>query len=656
MNLYLDVETYCEEVLKNVGAHKYCAHPSFEVILVGWAYEDNPVQIIDLASGEEIPEHIKESFNDEDKILHAHNAAFERLCFNAIGLVSDIRKWRCTMIKSAACGFPLGLDDAALAMGLQHQKDPKGKALIRYFCGPCKPTKVNEGRTRNLPHHDPEKWSDFNEYCKGDVAVEREIDKALEPYEMSDQEWELYAIDQTINDRGVRIDQDFARAVISIDNIKSEEIRAEMIRITGLDNPNSTKQLTEWLSDEVGYPVNSVAKKPVEEMIEAGVPEHVEQVLKLRQRAAKSSIKKYATMLNCAMEDSRGRGFFQFLGAFRTGRWAGRRAQLQNLPVIKIENIKQARDIVSTADYDLVSMCYDRISDVLSQLVRTAFVSEQGKILIPADFSSIEARVLAWFAHEQWRLDVFESHGKIYEASASMMFGVPIEEVTKASDYRAKGKVAELALGYQGAVGALKAMGGEAMGLSEEEMERIVRVWRLKNPNIVNFWHNLNRAAITCVQSRRTVILRGHMDLRFRYNGQHLSIELPSGRRIYYQQAELTYNRFNNLAVHYEGMDDKNQWNWLDIYGGKFAENIVQATARDLLAEAMVRLERNGYEIVLHVHDEAVCEVQMEAPESGFDVNYCLHKIESIMGEPVDWAEGLPLSAEGYISEFYKKE
>lgn len=661
MKLHLDIETYSSENLKKTTVYRYCESPDFEILMIGFAYEDNPVQVIDLAAGEPIPEHLIEALGDSETVLCAHNAAFERTCFNAIGLKTDICKWECTMVHSAYCGFPLGLDEAAEAMGLSHTKDPKGKALIRYFCQPVKPSKANDHNRRNSWQQDPEKWQEFKDYCARDVEAERAIDKHLAAYPVPKAERDLYILDQQINDNGIRIDLPFVRSAIKTDTIQSRETAREIKEITGIENPNSPAQLKDWLSEAMGREIGTLAKDEIPKLIEEAGPGAIRNVLKLRQRAAKTSIKKYLAMLSCVCGDARARGLFQFYGAFRTGRWAGRRIQLQNLPKIKLGDIDTAREIVSTGDHDLISMFYDRVSDTLSQLIRTAFVAQEGDLFFVSDFSAIEARVIAWLAGEQWRLDVFNSHGMIYEASASMMFGVPVEAVTKASDYRAKGKIAELALGYQGSVGALKKMGGEEMGLSEAEMQRIVDLWRAKNPNIVKLWGMVNKAAIACIQARRPVRLKGYQNLRFDYDGKAMTIELPSGRKLFYQAARLAPNKFDNLSVYYKGLDANNRWVWIPSYGGKFVENIVQAIARDLLAEAMFRLDQNGYKIVLHVHDEIALELEdLSFDEQAHAADWTnadiLAEVERIMGEPVPWAEGLPLSAEGYVSSYYKKD
>jgi len=663
MKLHIDIETYSSENLKTSGVYRYCESVDFEILMVAFAYEDNPVQIIDLARGEELPQHFLNAVVDEKTTLCAHNATFERLAFEAFGISTKISKWECTLIKAAYCGFPLSLDTASEAMGLAEKKDSEGKRLISYFCGLIKPTKINGQRTRNFPDHDLEKWQKFKEYCVQDVEVERAIDEHLTDYEITKFEKDMYVLDQEINDRGIKIDTDFAKTVIRMNDVNSNNIKDRMRGLTELENPNSPVQLTRWLSEAIGIEVKSLAKAEIPKLIEEAEqsigenPEIVKEVLRLRQRASKTSIKKYVAMLNCVGADGRGRGFFQFYGANRTGRWAGRLVQMQNLPGIKMtgEDLDEARYLVSCGDFNEISKKYDRVSDTLSQLIRPTFVAKEDHTFAVADFSAIEARVIAWLASEEWRLEVFRTHGKIYEASAAMMFGVPIEEVTKGSDYRAKGKVAELALGYQGSIGALKKMGAEKMGLTETEMQAIVNKWRAKSPRIKKLWDTVNKAAIEAIRSKRGIVLKQFRGLRFLHDGRCLRITLPSGRELFYQEATLDKNRFDQTSVKYKGIvQETRKWGWIDSYGGKFVENIVQAIARDILAVSMMRLKEEGYAPVLHVHDEAA----MEIPAGGVYGEELeeLEEIEHIMGRPIEWANGLPLDAEGYLSDYYKKD
>lgn len=661
MKLHIDIETYSSEDIRTCGLYRYVESPDFEILMLAYAYDSNPVQIIDLAMGEDLPQHLTDAIRGESTILCAHNASFERNALKQIGLDTDISKWECTMIKAAYCGFPLSLGAASKAMGLQTDKDTTGTALIRYFCGLVKPTKVNGGRVRNFWHHDPEKWNAFKEYCKTDVEVEREIDVSLSPYEIPDMERSMYVLDQEINDRGIGIDIEFVERVLNIDEIQSNILRERMKSLTGLGNPNSTSQLTKWLSEAIGKEITTLAKGTLPTLMEDAEeavgenPEIVKEVIELRMRASKTSIRKYQAMKNVVAFDGRGRGFFQFYGANRTGRWAGRLVQLQNLPRIYMNNkdLDFARQHVATQPFHDISYIYgDKVSDTLSQLIRTSFIAKDGHTFAVADFSAIEARVIAWLASEEWRLEVFRGHGKIYEASAAMMFGVPIEEVTKENGMRAKGKVAELALGYQGSVGAMKTMGADKMGLSEIEMKEIVDRWRAKSPNIQNLWKMVEKAAVAAVESQgRTIKLREQRDLRFHHDGRCLTIELPSGRKLFYQGAHLYDNKWGRRAVRYFGMDQTTKrWGRVESYGGKFVENIVQAIARDILAVSMMRLDAEGYECVLHVHDEAAFEIATD------DMGDDLRIVENIMGEPIDWAEGLPLNAEGYLSTYYKKD
>lgn len=665
MKLHIDIETYSSEDIKNSGSYRYIDSPDFEILMLAYAYEDNPVQVIDMAAGEEIPQHIIDALSDDTTILCAHNATFERTALAQYGYETDISKWECTMVKAAYCGFPLSLGQAAKAMGLEVEKDTAGTALIRYFSCPVKATKVNGGRTRNFWHHDTEKWEAFKNYCMGDVVVERQIDVSLMSYKIPPTERKMYILDQQINDRGIKIDLDFVKKAQAVDLEQSKITIKRMKSLTGLGNPNSQKQLTKWLSAALGRQVTTLAKETLPTLMDEADdavgedPEIIKEVIELRERASKTSIKKYQAMESVIGFDGRGRGFFQFYGANRTGRWAGRLVQLQNLPRIYMdaEELDTARRTISTGTFPAISEKYgDRVSDTLSQLIRTSFVAEEGHTFAVADFSAIEARVIAWLASEQWRIDVFKGHGKIYEASAAMMFGVPIEEVTKESGLRAKGKVAELALGYQGGVGAMKTMGAEKMGLSEDEMQDIVNKWRAKSPRIKKLWSIVENAAIAATESQgRTVVLKNYKDLRFHHDGRCLTIELPSGRKLFYQGAHLHTNRFDRKAVRYMGMDQTTKkWGRVESYGGKFVENIVQAIARDILVVSMIRLDAKGCKCVLHVHDEAAFEIKGYPNES--EAGWALMEIEHVMGEPIEWAEGLPLNAEGYLSEFYKKD
>lgn len=658
MELHLDIETFSSEDLKKAGVYKYCESPDFEILMIAYAYDENPVQVIDLAAGKEIPDHIKQSLMDHNITKVAHNAAFERVCFKSYGFDTPLRSWKCTLVMAAYAGFPLGLGKAAEAMGLPESKDKEGASLIRYFSKPCKPTKSNGKRSRNFWHHDKDRWEAYKLYCQQDVTVERQIQQKLNKWPVPQFEWEVYWIDQEINDRGVRVDLDFVEAVRKIDDERAGVLFQEMKKISGLENPNSTAQLRDWLTEAIGRKVTTVAKDEVLSMIEETGSSAVKKLLGLRLEAAKSSIKKYIAMESCACSDGRARGLFQFYGANRTGRWAGRLIQLQNLPGIKMKDheLITAKRLYSSGDYDAVSFCYGNISNVMSQLIRPSFIAKEGTLFAVSDFSAIEARVIAWLAREQWRLDVFSTHGKIYEASASMMYGVPMEKIKKGSPERQKGKVAELALGYQGSVGAMKAMGAEDMGISEMEMKDIVRKWREKSPNIVKMWYDLQRAAVACIQRKTPVKLNRYRGIVFEHDGECMTIQLPSGKKLYYQGAEIMMNKFDQLSIKYNGMKD-GRWVSIDTYGGKLAENIVQAISRDLLAYSMIKLHEQGFDIVLHVHDEVAAEVPIENYlNAHLDCHDMLNLMYEIMSEPVPWAEGLPLEADGYLSGFYKKD
>lgn len=651
MELHIDIETFSSEDLKKSGMYRYCESPDFEILMVAFAYEDNPVQVIDLAAGELLPDHFLSALGDPSITKVAHNAAFERTSFRAYGIETKIEEWECTLIRAAYCGYPLSLDAASKAMGLGEAKDKEGKALINYFSKLCKPTKTNGNRCRNFWHHDKDKWEDFKNYCAQDVEVERAIGKFLKDHPLPKFERNLYVLDQEINDRGIRIDLDFVKAVQKINEERTKILFEDMQRLTGLDNPNSTQQLCGWLSETLGEEITSVAKAEVESILERTDDLVVKEVLELRLEAAKSSIKKYDAMERSVCMDGRSRGLFQFYGANRTARWAGRMIQLQNLPQIKMKDdqLRLAKEIFSKGDYGIASLMYDNISNIMSQLIRPSLISKEGSVFGVADFSAIEARVIAWLAREQWRLDVFNSHGKLYEASASMMYGVPIESITKTSPERQKGKVAELALAYQGSVGAMKQMGAEDMGLTESEMKSIVQKWRKKSPAIVKMWYDLQRASVECIKRRGPVTLKKYRGIVFDYDGKQMTIQLPSGKKLYYQDAEIMVNKFDQFSIKYKGME-KGQWVWVKTYGGKLAENIVQAISRDILADSMLRLKKAGFDLVIHVHDEAGAEVPTPWAKE------CIQKMYDIMGAPIPWAEGLPLNADGYLSEFYKKD
>jgi len=654
MKLHIDIETYSSVELKDCGLYKYIESPDFEILLIAYAIDQGEVQIVDLARGEELPGEFIAAFKSVDTELHAHNAAFERIAlgkyFHGKGAKLSPLNWHCSMVKAAYCGLPLSLEQvsAALNMGDKGKLD-SGKDLIRYFCKPCKPTKTNEGRTRNLPHHDPEKWEAFKEYCKRDVEAERFIDNRLRNYKIPEFERENYIIDQIINDRGIKVDLPMVEAIVAVDKGYSEELMEKAKALTGLDNPNSPAQLKKWLSNALAKEVKSLAKDSIPALMEKTDNRAVLDVLDLRTKMSRSSIKKYTKMLDSTCSDGRAHGLFQFYGANRTGRWAGRLIQLQNLVQNHLGNLSVVRELAASGDRDTLELMYEDLASVLAQLVRTAFVARDNHTFIVADFSAIEARVIAWLAGETWRLDVFNSHGKIYEASAAMMFNVPIDKITKGSDLRAKGKIAELALGYQGSVGAMKQMAGPDTDLTEEDMKGIVDKWRRANPKIARFWKDVENAAKRAVQNSPCELQHG---LKFNRDADYLVITLPSGRQLFYREPSFTTNQFDQPCIQYKGMiQETRKWGNVPTYGGKLTENIVQAVARDLLAHAITLLEDSGYEVVMHVHDEVVCEVNLK-----LDSDEELEKVCEIMGHGPEWSKGLPLEADGYVTPFYKKD
>jgi DNA polymerase len=649
--LHLDIETYSSVDIKSSGAYKYTESIDFEILLVAYAFDNEPIKIVDLAQGDLLPDEVIEALYDENIEKHAHNATFERQSFKQYGFDIPINQWYCSAVKAAYCGLPLSLDMVSKALKLEEKgKLATGKALIKYFCIPCKPSKVNGLRTRNYPHNDLEKWEEFKKYCINDVEAEREIDRRLEAYIIPEFERENYILDQEINDRGVKIDLVMAKNACLIDDQFSEFVIERVKRLTNLENPNSAAQLKKWIGDAIGKEVPSLAKTAIPELLKLTDASAVLDIIDCRQKLARTSTKKYASMLNCACADKRAHGLFQFYGANRTGRWAGRLIQLQNLRQNHIPNINLAREVIASGDYDLTTLLYDDIPDLLSQLIRTALIPRENTTFAVADFSAIEARVVAWLADEKWRLEVFKTHGKIYEASAAMMFNLPIESIKKGSDLRQKGKIAELALGYGGALGALKKMGGEQMGLSEPEMNEIVGKWRAKNLAIVAFWKAMENAAKQAVKTKRPVITK-YKNIIFDSNSEVLTIQLPSGRKLFYQEPRLKPGNFNSEVIEYKGMEQTTKtWLYLDTYGGKLVENIVQAVSRDLLALSMLKLKAADFNIVMHVHDEAVCEVAVDTAETD------LKKMCAIMGEPIPWAPGLLLTADGYVTPFYKKD
>lgn len=640
--LSIDLETFSSIDLGKSGVYKYAESEDFEILLFAYSIDDGEVKVIDLASGEIIPEEILSALSDENIEKWAFNANFERVCLSRfLGKRLNPKGWYCTMIWSAYLGLPLSLEKVGEVLKLDKQKMNEGKALIRYFSIPCKPTKTNGMRTRNLPHHDLGKWSTFKEYNQRDVETEMAIKKKLSAFPMPQSEWENYWVDQNINDRGILIDEVLVDSAIKFDEILREENMDRAIELTGLENPNSLLQLKEWLNKK-GLEIDSLAKKDVESALK-NVEGDIKEVLELRQELSKSSVRKYDAMKNVRGTDNRARGLIQFYGANRTGRYSGRLIQVQNLRRNNLKDLELARSLVKNRDYETMEILYESPSDILSQLIRTAFIAKEGTRFIISDFSAIEARVLAWLAGEQWVLDAFENGEDIYCRTASRMFGVPVEKHGVNGHLRQKGKIATLACGYQGALGALKAMGGIEMGLSEDELQSIVDSWREANPNIVSLWWDIDAVVKRVVKTRTK---EKYKSLVISYEKGILFIELPSKRRLAYPKAKIGINRFGGESVVYEGVVVGNKWDKIESYGGKFVENIVQAIARDILAETMMRLEEKGFNIVMHIHDEVVIESDSSSIE----------EVNQIMSLLPSWAPGLILDADGFESEFYKKD
>ena len=646
--LSVDIETFSSVDLGKSGVYRYAESEDFEILLFGYSVNGSPVRVVDLACGENLPEEIRKAISDPTVMKWAFNAQFERICLSRFlgmptGEYLDPVSWHCTMIWSATLGLPMSLAGVGTVLGLEKQKLTEGKDLIRYFCVPCKATKVNGGRTRNLPEHDWTKWERFKSYNLRDVETEMEIQKKLSRFPVPENEWRNYCLDQKINDRGVALDMELAHRAVQCDNQYREFYLRQAREITGLENPNSVLQLRDWLWER-GVELDSLSKNAVQDLL-PDTDGDVRKVLSLRQELAKSSVKKYTAMENLVCRDSRGRGLIQFYGASRTGRYAGKLLQVQNLPQNHLPDLETARALVQSGNFDALEMLYDSVPNVLSELIRTAIVPKKGCRFIVSDFSAIEARVLSWFAGEQWRLDTFTQGGDIYCASASQMFGVPVEKHGINGELRQKGKQAELACGYGGSVGAMKSMGAVRMGVKEEELQPLVDAWRQANPRIVQFWWEVDRAAKTCVK-QHVPTQAGR--LRFEYQSGILFIQLPSGRRLAYAKPRMGENRFGGEAITYEGVGTGRKWERLETYGAKCVENIVQGTARDLLALALLRLEQAGYPVVMHCHDEAICEVPIGQGS--------VKEVNRIMAVAPEWAEGLPLKADGFETEFYKKD
>ena len=644
----IDIETFSSADLGKSGVYRYAEGEDFEVLLFGYSIDGGEVQVVNLACGEKIPTAIVSALSDPTITKWAFNAQFERICLSRFlgfptGTYLDPTGWHCTMVWSATLGLPLSLEGAGAVLGLEKQKLQEGKNLIKYFCVPCAATKANGGRRRNLPQHDTEKWELFKAYNKRDVETEICIQEKLSKFPVSDTEWDNYRLDQIINDRGITLDMDFVKQAICCDVVTKTRLRSLMQNLTNLENPNSVQQMKEWLADN-GLETDTLGKAAVAELI-GTAPPNLGEVLSLRQELAKSSVKKYTSMENVVGSDSRARGLIQFYGANRTGRYAGRLIQVQNLPQNHLPDLEDARNLIKAGLFDAVDMLYDSTSSVLSELIRTAFVPKAGSHFIVADFSAIEARIIAWFAGEKWRMSVFENGGDIYCASASQMFHVPVEKNGVNGHLRQKGKIAELALGYGGSVGALKAMGALQMGVLEDELQPLVTAWRQSNPRIVKLWWDVDKAAMTAVRQKTATETHG---TRFTYQSGMLFITLPSGRNLVYVKPRIGVNQFGSDAITYEGVGGTKKWERIESYGPKFVENIVQATARDILAEAMLRLSASGFEIVMHVHDEAVLEVPTGISS--------IDEVCQIMAEKPKWANGLLLSADGYECEFYKKD
>ena len=642
--LEMDIETFSDVDLIKCGVYAYADSPAFEVLLFAYSFDGGETRVIDLAQGEELPGEVAEAVFDGSVVKTAFNANFERTCLSKhFGRYLPPDSWHCSAVQAALLALPRSLEDVGAVLGLDERKMKEGKELIRYFCVPCKPTKANGGRRRNLPCHAPEKWELFKAYCMRDVDVEKAIRKKLYKFPIPEGEMELYRLDQRINDRGVLVDMGLVRQAVKCERLHKEVVTRRAYELTGLENPNSVAQLKGWLGEN-GVEAESLSRKAVADMIGESDGE-VEELLRLRLLMAKTSVKKYEAMERSVCSDGRVHGLLQFYGANRTGRWAGRLVQVQNLPQNHIEDLGLARSLVREGRFEDVEMLYDSTPKVLSELIRTAFVPEPGCRFVVADFSAIEARVLAWLAGERWRLEVFSSHGKIYEASASAMFHVPIEEVTKGSTLRQKGKIAELGLGYGGAAGALVSMGALDMGLSEDDLPPLVAAWRRANPHITQFWWDVDKAAVEAV-TKRAKTRAGRIG--FEYRSGILFVTLPSGRKLAYVKPRMAVNKFGREGLTYEGILENKKWGRIETYGPKLVENIVQGTARDLLAEAMLRVERKGYPIVMHCHDEIIAEV----PEGMGSVE----EMCEVMAVRPSWAEGLPLRADGYECPFYQKQ
>lgn len=662
IHLSIDLETYSDVNLKKAGLYRYVQSPAFEILLFAYSLDGAPTQVVDMAQGEKIPLEVVHALTDPQCLKHAYNAAFEWYCLSKyMGVQLPPSQWRDTMLHGLYAGYTAGLDATGRALGIPEdkQKLATGKALIRYFCVPCKPTKSNGGRTRNYPHHDPEKWELFKTYNGQDVVAEMEIERRLSVFPVPDFVQKQWETDLLINARGVAVDMDFCEGALELGETIRAQLTDEAVQLSGLQNPNSVKQLARWLSAETGDDITSLRKETIKELLGRDNADHVQRMLEIRQELGKTSTKKYDAIEAAVCDDGRVRGLLQFYGANRTGRWAGRMVQVQNLPRTYTEPLEFARELVKGRKLDALRTVYGSPNDTLSQLIRTAFVAAPGNVLIDADFSAIEARVISWLADEEWRLEVFRTHGKIYEASASQMFGVPLERIKKGNpeySLRQRGKVAELALGYQGGVPAMRQMdtGKLLADLPDEEIKDIVDKWRNTNPKIRNLWYSFNDAAIRVIQNGGSLRVRCCTFARecdCIRGTTCMTVSLPSGRKLYYVEPSVGENRWGGPSITYMGMNDKNKWGRIETYGGKLVENVVQAIARDCLAQAIEHLEAAGLPVVFHIHDEVVIDT------AAFDTNDAmLDKVVKIMSTPIPWAEGLPLGADGWVGAFFKKD
>ena len=641
--LSMDIECFSDVDLIKCGVYAYADSPAFEILLFAYSFDGGETQIIDLAQGEKLPAEVEEAIFDVSVTKTAYNANFERTCLSKyFGRYIPPESWHCSAVQAAMLALPRSLEDVGRVLGLDEQKMKEGKELIRYFCVPCKPTKANGGRTRNLPCHAPEKWELFKTYCKRDVDVEKSIRRKLHNFPIPESEMELYRLDQRINDRGVLVDMGLVEQAIACERLHKEVVTKRAYELTGLENPNSVAQLKGWLGD-MGMEAESLSKKAVAEMI-AETDGEVEELLRLRLLMAKTSVKKYEAMERSVCSDGRIHGMLMFYGANRSGRWSGKNVQIQNLPKNDIPDLELARDLVKQGRFEDIELLYDSTPNVLSELIRTAFIPKPGCRFVVADFSAIEARVMGWLSGEEWVLDVFRGDGKLYEMTASRMFGIPMAEIGKGSPERAKGKVASLSCQYGGSTNGLISMGALDMGLTEEELPPLVAAWRKANPHMVQFWWDVDAAAIKAVtEKQKTKVGK----IIFEYMSGILFITLPSGRKLSYVKPRMAVNRFGRDGLTYEGIAENKKWSRIETYGPKLVENIVQGTARDLLAEAMLRVEKKGYPIVMHCHDEIIAEV----PEGSGSVD----EMCEIMAIQPKWAEGLPLRADGYQCSFYQK-